>query len=85
MKQKLESLGESSLRNFTLNQPTYSVYDFEGEDYRLVMSIQKFYLIKFGLFNACVEVFESSFKECLRGKENKTNCCEFQCKEDGCK
>ncbi|CAB3379300.1 Hypothetical predicted protein [Cloeon dipterum] len=34
LKQKLESLGESSLRNFTLDAPTDSVYQFEGEDYR---------------------------------------------------
>ncbi|XP_018899510.1 LOW QUALITY PROTEIN: chromatin-remodeling complex ATPase chain Iswi [Bemisia tabaci] len=34
MKQKLETLGESSLRNFTLDAPTESVYQFEGEDYR---------------------------------------------------
>ncbi|CAG9859824.1 unnamed protein product [Phyllotreta striolata] len=32
--QKLESLGESSLRNFTVDTPTESVYQFEGEDYR---------------------------------------------------
>lgn len=37
MKQKLESLGESSLRNFTLDAQTESsLYTFEGEDYRLV-------------------------------------------------
>ncbi|KAK7591268.1 hypothetical protein V9T40_002881 [Parthenolecanium corni] len=34
MKQKLECLGESSLRNFTMDAPTASVYKFEGEDYR---------------------------------------------------
>ncbi|XP_060530660.1 chromatin-remodeling complex ATPase chain Iswi isoform X2 [Cylas formicarius] len=32
--QKMESLGESSLRNFTVDTPTESVYQFEGEDYR---------------------------------------------------
>ncbi|KAG5883525.1 hypothetical protein JTB14_019292 [Gonioctena quinquepunctata] len=32
--QKLETLGESSLRNFTVDTPTESVYQFEGEDYR---------------------------------------------------
>lgn len=32
--QKMESLGESSLRNFTVDTPTQSVYKFEGEDYR---------------------------------------------------
>ncbi|KAL3265822.1 hypothetical protein HHI36_010018 [Cryptolaemus montrouzieri] len=34
IKQKLESMGESSLRNFTVDTPTESVYQFEGEDYR---------------------------------------------------
>ena len=33
-RQKLESLGESSLRNFTLDTGESSVYQFEGEDYR---------------------------------------------------
>lgn len=33
--QKLEALGEGSLRNFTVDAPTKpSVYQFEGEDYR---------------------------------------------------
>ncbi|KAK9759055.1 SNF2-related domain [Popillia japonica] len=34
LNQKYESLGESSLRNFTVDTPTESVYKFEGEDYR---------------------------------------------------
>ncbi|CAH1370836.1 unnamed protein product [Tenebrio molitor] len=34
LNQKLEALGESSLRNFTVDTPTESVYKFEGEDYR---------------------------------------------------
>jgi SWI/SNF-related matrix-associated actin-dependent regulator of chromatin subfamily A member 5 len=34
LNKKLEELGESSLRNFTLDAPTESVYKFEGEDYR---------------------------------------------------
>ncbi|UYV62642.1 SMARCA5 [Cordylochernes scorpioides] len=34
LQKKLESLGESSLRNFTMDAPTESVYKFEGEDYR---------------------------------------------------
>nr|CAD7445550.1 unnamed protein product [Timema bartmani] len=35
LKQKLETLGESSLRNFTMDTgPSESVYQFEGEDYR---------------------------------------------------
>ncbi|RWS11514.1 SWI/SNF-related matrix-associated actin-dependent regulator of chromatin subfamily A member 5-like isoform X1 [Dinothrombium tinctorium] len=34
IKEKLEQLGESSLRNFTLDTAETSVYKFEGEDYR---------------------------------------------------
>lgn len=34
LQQKFETLGESSLRNFTVDTPTESVYQFEGEDYR---------------------------------------------------
>lgn len=34
MQKKLESMGESTLRNFTLDAPAESVYRFEGEDYR---------------------------------------------------
>jgi SWI/SNF-related matrix-associated actin-dependent regulator of chromatin subfamily A member 5 len=35
MRQKLASMGETTLRNFTLDAPgTDSVYQFEGEDYR---------------------------------------------------
>uniref|UniRef100_A0A8C6KJ14 SNF2 related chromatin remodeling ATPase 5 n=1 Tax=Nothobranchius furzeri TaxID=105023 RepID=A0A8C6KJ14_NOTFU len=34
MKEKLSSLGESSLRNFTMDTENTSVYTFEGEDYR---------------------------------------------------
>ncbi|KAA8594681.1 hypothetical protein FQN60_011816 [Etheostoma spectabile] len=34
MKEKLSSLGESTLRNFTMDTENSSVYTFEGEDYR---------------------------------------------------
>lgn len=34
MNKKLEGLGESSLRSFSLDTPQTSVYQFEGEDYR---------------------------------------------------
>jgi len=34
LNQKLAKMGESSLRNFTVDAPTDSVYQFEGEDYR---------------------------------------------------
>lgn len=34
MKEKMSSLGESTLRNFTMDTENNSVYTFEGEDYR---------------------------------------------------
>jgi len=34
MNKKMEDLGESQLRNFTLDAPAGSVYQFEGEDFR---------------------------------------------------
>lgn len=34
LKEKMKDLGESQLRNFTLDVPTGSVYQFEGEDFR---------------------------------------------------
>lgn len=34
LKEKMSSLGESSLRNFTMDTDNSSVYTFEGEDYR---------------------------------------------------
>ena len=34
MNKKLEGLGESNLRGFTLDTPQESVFNFEGEDYR---------------------------------------------------
>lgn len=33
LKEKLSNMGESSLRNFTMDTES-SVYNFEGEDYR---------------------------------------------------
>lgn len=39
MTKKLESLGvDSSLKDFMMEAPTESVYQFEGEDYRLVVA-----------------------------------------------
>lgn len=40
MKEKLSSLGESSLRNFTMDTENSSVYTFEGEDYREKKKVQ---------------------------------------------
>lgn len=40
MKEKLSSLGESTLRNFTMDTENTSVYTFEGEDYREKKKVQ---------------------------------------------
>jgi len=74
MKQKLESLGESSLRNFTLDAQTESsLYTFEGEDYR-----EKQKLVSIGSWieppkrerkaNYAVDAY---FREALRTSEPK--------------
>lgn len=34
MKEKMANMGESSLKNFTMDTENSSVYKFEGEDYR---------------------------------------------------
>ena len=34
LNKKLSDLGESSLRGFTMDVPSKSLYKFEGEDYR---------------------------------------------------
>ena len=34
LNQKMNEMGESSLRTFTLDTPESSVYQFEGQDYR---------------------------------------------------
>ena len=34
MDQRIKNMGESQLKNFTLDAPTSSVYEFEGEDFR---------------------------------------------------
>lgn len=34
MNDRMKELGESQLRNFTLDVPSGSVYHFEGEDFR---------------------------------------------------
>lgn len=42
MKEKLSSLGESTLRNFTMDTENSSVYTFEGEDYREKKKVRRF-------------------------------------------
>lgn len=39
----MKGLGESQLKNFTLDAPTESVYHFEGEDFREKQKVS-FYL-----------------------------------------
>lgn len=34
LKNKMADLGESSLRSFSMEDPGYSAYNFEGQDYR---------------------------------------------------
>uniref|UniRef100_A0A665UDY1 SWI/SNF related, matrix associated, actin dependent regulator of chromatin, subfamily a, member 5 n=1 Tax=Echeneis naucrates TaxID=173247 RepID=A0A665UDY1_ECHNA len=41
MKERLSSLGESSLRNFTMDTENSSVYTFEGEDYREKKKVER--------------------------------------------
>lgn len=62
---KLESMGESTLRNFTLDAPAESVYRFEGEDYRerqkvfLYYSyIQNLMIIKIVQVTLCYKLFK---------------------------
>lgn len=45
MKEKLSSLGESSLRNFTMDTENSSVYTFEGEDYREKKKVNGLHII----------------------------------------
>lgn len=51
MKEKLSSLGESSLRNFTMDTENSSVYTFEGEDYREKKKVKR---LKASLFNTLI-------------------------------
>lgn len=53
MNKKMENLGESQLRNFTLDAPTGSVYQFEGEDFREKRKVQTYpvlYLLQLVIF-----------------------------------
>ena len=45
MKERLSGLGESGLRNFTLDVPTGSVYHFEGEDFRMKKKVRPTYFM----------------------------------------
>lgn len=57
MNKKMENMGESQLRNFTLDAPSGSVYQFEGEDFRekrkVIKVILCFILAVFSLGSSC--------------------------------
>lgn len=44
MNEKLSKMGESSLRNFTMDTES-SVYNFEGEDYREKQKVMYLFLL----------------------------------------
>ena len=46
MNERMESLGESSLRNFTVDTggAETSLYNFEGEDYREKQKVLNYYM-----------------------------------------
>jgi len=49
MKEKMSCLGESTLRNFTMDTENSSVYKFEGEDYREKKKVKTLTAPVFGL------------------------------------
>lgn len=57
MTEKMKDLGESQLRNFTLDVPSGSVYHFEGEDFRERKKVSRKIL-----FFRIVGVFDFSFR-----------------------
>ncbi|KAH9422040.1 SWI/SNF- matrix-associated actin-dependent regulator of chromatin sub A member 5 [Dermatophagoides pteronyssinus] len=72
MKKRLETLGESQLKNFTLDTNTDSVYQFEGEDYREKQKLATFAWIeppkRERKANYAVDAY---FREALRVSEPK--------------
>ncbi|KAH9516131.1 SWI/SNF- matrix-associated actin-dependent regulator of chromatin sub A member 5 [Dermatophagoides farinae] len=72
MKKRLETLGESQLKNFTLDTNTDSVYQFEGEDYREKQKMATFAWIeppkRERKANYAVDAY---FREALRVSEPK--------------
>lgn len=72
MKKRLETLGESQLKNFTLDTPSESVYQFEGEDYREKQKLATFSWIeppkRERKANYAVDAY---FREALRVSEPK--------------
>lgn len=55
MKERMSSLGESSLRNFTMDTENTSVYTFEGEDYREKKKVNR--LASIGIYNLGLRFF----------------------------
>ncbi|TKS68369.1 SWI/SNF-related matrix-associated actin-dependent regulator of chromatin subfamily A member 5 [Collichthys lucidus] len=77
MKEKMSTLGESTLRNFTMDTENSSVYTFEGEDYREKKKVTKLttslptglsHLKEKGKPNYAVDAY---FREALRVSEPK--------------
>ncbi|KPM06895.1 SWI/SNF-like protein 1 [Sarcoptes scabiei] len=72
MKKRLETLGESQLKNFTLDTNSDSVYQFEGEDYREKQKLATFAWIeppkRERKANYAVDAY---FREALRVSEPK--------------
>lgn len=52
IKEKMANLGESSLRNFTVDTENSSVYKFEGEDYREKKKVHKTLTHQGSVFNS---------------------------------
>lgn len=63
MTEKLSNLGESSLRNFTMDTESSSVYTFEGEDYREKKKV-KLSIIIFSYF-VCFALSLNVLPRCL--------------------
>lgn len=55
MKERMSSLGESSLRNFTMDTENTSVYTFEGEDYREKKKVKR--LASIGIYSLGLPFF----------------------------
>lgn len=55
MKEKMSTLGESTLRNFTMDTENSSVYTFEGEDYREKKKVTK---LTTSVFSVLIALFK---------------------------
>ena len=66
MNQKLKSLGEATLRDFTIDARSSSLYKFEGEDYRLVISVMGFSCNQISIIDLFIFLIEKSKKFYLK-------------------